>query len=75
MFDKELAYFIAHQEELVERFRGTILVLRGEQVVGAYPTPLEAFVAARQRFPEGTFMLQPCEPGVNAYTATISPTS
>jgi hypothetical protein len=72
MFDKELAFFIAHQDELVTKFRGTTLVIRGTEVVGAYPSALEAYLAAEKRFPVGTFMLQPCEPGPGAYTVTIN---
>lgn len=72
MFDKELAFFIAHQDELVAKFRGTTLVIRGEEVVGAYPTALEAYAASEKRFPVGTFMIQPCESGRAAYTIAIN---
>ena len=71
MFDRELAFFIAHQDELVAKHRGKALVLRGEEVVGSYDTPLEAYVSAQQKFPPGTFMIQPCQPGPDAYTVTI----
>ena len=72
MFEAELAYFIRHQDELVSRYRGKALVLRDERVAGAYDSPLEAYLAAQQQFPAGTFMIQPCEPGPDAYTVTIS---
>ncbi len=72
MFDRELAFFIAHQDELVQRYRGQTLVLRGEKVEGAYGNPLEAYLSAQKQFPVGTFMIQPCEPGPRAYTVTIS---
>lgn len=72
MFDTELKYFIAHQEDLVRQYRGKALVLRGEHVVGAYGSPLEAYLAAQKEFPLGTFMIQPCEPGPEAYTVTIN---
>lgn len=72
MFETELAFFVANQDELVRRFRGTVLVLRGAEVVGAFPSPLDAYLAAREQFPMGSFMLQPCEPGADAYTATVS---
>ena len=73
MFDRELNYFIAHQEELVAKHRGKVLVLRGENVEGAYDSALEAYQAAHRLFPVGTFMIQSCEPGPAAYTVTISP--
>lgn len=72
MFDRELNYFVAHQDELVAKHRGKTLVLRGESVEGVYSSPLEAYVEAQKRFPLGTFMVQPCEPGPSAYTVTIS---
>jgi hypothetical protein len=72
MFDRELKYFIAHQEELVEQHRGKILVLRGESVEGVYDSPLQAYLSAQERFEIGTFMIQPCEPGARAYSVTVS---
>ena len=39
---------------------------------GAYATVLEAYLEAMRRFTPGTFMLQRCEPGPEAYTVTIS---
>ena len=72
MFDTELRYFIAHQDELVAKHQGKTLVIRGEHVEGAYAAPLDAYVAVQKQFAPGTFMLQPCEPGPLAYTVTIS---
>jgi hypothetical protein len=71
MFDIELAYFIAHQDELVAKYLGKTLVLQGEAVLGVYETPLEAYVEALKQFKLGTFMIQPCEPGTEAYTVTV----
>lgn len=72
MFDKELAYFIAHQDELVAQFGGKTLVLHGESVQGAYDTPLAAYSAATEQFALGTFMIQRCVPGPAAYTVTVN---
>lgn len=72
MFDKELAFFIAHQDDLVAKHQGKTLVIRGEHVEGAYDSALEAYLAAQKQFPLGTFMIQPCESGPRAYTVTIS---
>jgi hypothetical protein len=72
MFDTELKFFISHQDELVQQYRGQTLVIRGESVVGVYPTPLKAYLAAQERFELGTFMIQRCEPGPEAYTVTIN---
>lgn len=72
MFQNELEYFITHQDELVQQHRGKVLVLKGQQVVGVYDTTLIAYLEAQKTHPLGTFMLQPCEPGPDAYTVTIS---
>lgn len=72
MFDEELAYFIAHQEQLVAEHGGRVLVLRGAEVVGAYDSAMEAYTDALRKFPAGTFMIQPCQPGTDAYTVTIN---
>lgn len=71
MFQTELNYFIAHQDELVRKHRGQVLVLRGEAVEGVYPTTLSAYIEGQKKFPLGTFMIQACEPGEDAYTSTI----
>lgn len=72
VFQQELDYFMAHQDELVRAHRGKVLVIRGTQVVGAYSSPLEAYVEAQKSYRLGTFMIQACEPGPEAYSATVS---
>ena len=71
MFDKELRFFIDHQDELVAEHGGKVLVLRGKKVEGAYDSALEAYLSAKEQFPVGTFMIQPCKPGSSAYSVTI----
>ena len=71
-FADELAYFVEHQDELVQKYRGKYLVLRGREIVGVYSTALEAYLEAQKKYELGTFMIQPCEPGPDAYTVTVS---
>ena len=72
MFDAELAFFIAHQDDLVKQHRGKTLIIRGNEVVGAYRTTLEAYLVGQRLYPAGSFMVQPCVPGLGAYTVTIN---
>ena len=73
MFDRELAFFIAHQDELVAKFRGTTLVIRGEEVVSEHTVRrLKPTGRLRNDSRLGTFMLQPCESGRSAYSVTIN---
>jgi hypothetical protein len=73
-FEKELAFFIENQQELVKKHMGKILVIKGEKVIGVYPTALEAYVKTQKKHPLGSFMLQPCLPGPEAYTTTVTST-
>ena len=71
MFDKELSFFIDHQAELVTKYGGKVLLLKGAAVAGVYNSPLEAYLDGQRKYAAGTFMIQPCEPGPAAYTVTI----
>lgn len=72
MFERELQFFIANQERLVKEYKGKILVLRGEEVVGVYDDSLTAYLDAADKYEPGTFMIQPCTEGSDAYTVTIT---
>ena len=74
MLEKEFDYFIEHQDELVEQYDGRHLVIVGEEVVGDFDTALAALFFARKRYDPGTFMIQLCEPGREAYTVTVTST-
>jgi len=72
MFEKELDYFIKNQNELVEKHEGKVLAIKGEEIVGVYDTPLDAYLKIEGNHELGKIMIQPCERGASAYTATIS---
>ena len=72
MLETELNFFIAHQDELVGKYLGKVLVIKGAEVVGVYDTPLKAYLSAKKEYAPGTFMVQPCIPGPDAYTVTVT---
>jgi hypothetical protein len=72
MFRQELDFFIKHQEALVRKYKGKILVIVKKKVVGVYKDALQAYLEAQKKYPVGTFMIQPCQPGESAYTVTIN---
>ncbi len=72
MFKKELRFFIKNQKDLVKKYRGKTLVLQGQKVIGVYENPLEAYIEVQKKHKIGTFMIQLCKPGPEAYTVTIS---
>ena len=72
MFEAELTYFIEHQDELVAKYPGKYLVIRGSELIDACDTPLEAYTVGAARFEPGTFMIQQAVSGPSAYTVTIA---
>jgi hypothetical protein len=72
MFERELKYFIENQDRLVREYEGKTLVLRGEEVVSAHNDAMDAYVTAIEKYEPGTFMIQPCLQGADAYTVTIT---
>ena len=67
--DIALEYFIAHQKELVDKYNGKFLLMRGAKVVGAFDTMNEADLEGIRQFGDGNFSLQNCIPGKEAYTS------
>lgn len=72
VFQQELDYFVAHQDELVRAHTGKVLVIQGTQVLGVYSSLLEAYLEAQKSYQLGSFMIQRCEPGPGAFSATVS---
>jgi hypothetical protein len=71
MLDKELQYYIDNQEELVKKYKGQFIVIKDQQVVGAYPTEIEAYNKSVEKYELGTFLIQECQPGEENYTQTF----
>lgn len=74
MFKTELSYFIENQAVLVAQYGGKVLTLIGREVVGVYESVLEAYLKEQERHPLGTFMIQRCIAGPDAYTVTLTST-
>ena len=66
--EREFEFYLERQDELVRRYRGKFVVVRGCEVIGAYDDEIEAIERSAQRFPLGSFLVQKCEPGTESYT-------
>ena len=71
MLDKEFKYYIDNQEELLEKYNNRVLVIIGEEVVGDYEDYEEALFDAASKYELGTFLVQECTEGEEAYTETF----
>ena len=68
---KDLAWFIAHQDDLVDLYNGKTLLIRHTAVEGVYDVEFDAFTEGLRRFPPGTFSVQLCIPGEGAYSSNV----
>jgi hypothetical protein len=71
MLDKEFKYFMEHQDELVKKYNGKFIVIKDESVWGSFDSELSAYTEAKQKFEVGTFLIQQCLPGTEAYKQTF----
>ncbi len=65
---KEFDYYLEHQDELVKEYNGKFIVIKGNRVLGAFSSEIEAINKALEKHELGTFLVQKCEPGRASYT-------
>jgi hypothetical protein len=70
MLDQEFKYYLEHQFELVKKYNGKYLVIKGEAIIGVYDTKEEAYFNSQKEHELGTFLIQFCSPGDTSYTQT-----
>lgn len=67
---EEFEYYLSHQEELVQKYNGRVIVIKDSAVVGDYSSEIEAIEATKSVHALGTFLVQRCSPGPAGYTMT-----
>ena len=72
MLNTEFKYFLDHQDELVKTYNNRVLVIIGEKVVDDYDSYDQAVFQSIKKYKPGTFLLQECTEGEDAYTDTFS---
>ena len=68
LLDTEFDYYRTHQDELVSRYNGKVLAIAEEDVVAVFETEKDAYFTMKEKYPVGTFLIQLCSPGEEAYT-------
>ena len=68
---KEFDYYLAHQAELVSKYPGKFLVIKGETVIGSFDDQASAVLETQKAHALGTFLVQQAVPGTGAYTQTF----
>ena len=69
--EKEFKFYLDHQNELVEKYNGKFIVIKDEDVIGAYTSESDAIETTAKTHELGTFLVQKCEPGTAGYTHTF----
>lgn len=69
--EAEFRFYLAHQRELVKRHAGKVVVIKNDSVIGVFDSEAEAVHETSKRHELGTFLVQLCEPGEQAYTRTF----
>jgi hypothetical protein len=67
---KEFNYYLRHQAELVKKYKGKVIVIKNCEVIGVYDSEKDAFLETSKKHKVGTFLIQKCIPGPEAYTQT-----
>ena len=71
MLSKEFKYYLENQTELLKKYKGKVLVIKDQQVVDVYDSYDEAVFGAAKKYELGTFLVQECTEGEDAYTQTF----
>jgi len=68
MLKDEFQYYLDNQSELLKQYKGRFVVIVGKNVVGAYRSFKEAVLRSAKKYALGTFLVQECTEGDEAYT-------
>ena len=68
---KAFDYYLKHQAELVKKYDGKFVVIKDEQVLGAYDDQEKAISESAKRHPVGSFLVQRVSSGDSAYSQTF----
>ena len=66
---KAFDYYLSHQDEIVSKYNGKFVVIRGQNVIGVYDAELKAIQETQKRHQAGTFLVQFVSSGDTGYSA------
>ena len=68
---EEFDFYLLHQDELVQRYHGKVIAIKGQEVLGEYDSYLDAYIETSKDHSEGAFLLQMVSEGDEDYSATF----
>jgi hypothetical protein len=60
--DKEYKFYQKNQKEFLKKYRNKVLVIKDEQVIGAYSDEATAYKESISKYKLGSFLIQKCVP-------------
>ena len=69
--EKELKFYIDHQEEMVEKYDGKVIVIKNGEVLGEFDSELDAVTETQKSHPAGTFLVQRVSAGSDHTSQTF----
>jgi len=70
MLKDEFKYYIDNQADLVKKYNGKYIVIKNQKVIGEYDREDIALFETEKEHSLGTFLIQKCTSGTDAYTQT-----
>jgi hypothetical protein len=67
----DFRYYIEHQKEMLEKYAGKVVAIKGQKVLGVFDSELEAIAQTQKEHKLGTFLVQRIEPGTSGHTQTF----
>ncbi len=71
VLENEFNFYVEHQEELVKKYDGKVIVLKDNKVIGVFDNDHDAVNEISKTHEIGTFLVHKCGAGVENYTQTF----
>lgn len=71
MLKDEFKYYLENQSFFVEKYNGKVIVLKDKKLLGVYENEETALHETKKSHEIGTFLIQRCSEGTDAYTQTF----
>lgn len=68
----DFKYFLEHYNEFFQKYGHKFIVIRNQEILGAYEDTVSAVDATTQTYPIGTFIVQECNGEESGYTNYLS---
>jgi len=72
MLQNLFQWYLDNQNRIVKKYDGKYIVIKDNSIVGSYNSDIEALLDSEKKYEIGTFLIQRCSPGTEAYTQNFS---